>query len=140
MTFWHTKRTKHTSNLLTHDIPLPLIEHNSGNTCCTIGKKLNHHESPQNNVALANLFDRYCALSPCILCVCNVTFLHHTFFLHTILDVGYCSNFLTLYPYPNCKRIKHNCHINFHFSCSCHFLLIEMKMERDYHCPSWFLT
>ncbi len=34
MTFWHANRPKHTSTLLTHDITLPLIEHNSGNSCC----------------------------------------------------------------------------------------------------------
>ncbi len=78
-----------------------LIKHNAGNTCCAVGKKSDHHDSPLNNVSLANLFDGYCAFSPCILCVFNVTyltFLHHTFFLHTILDMGYRSNFLTFYP------------------------------------------
>jgi hypothetical protein len=62
---------------------------------------MDHRDLPLNNVALANLFDRYCALSPRILCVRNVTFLtllHHTLFLNTIPDVGYRSNFLTLYP------------------------------------------
>ncbi len=93
----HTKRTKHTSTLLTHDLALPLIqhncgnsrcrtrliEHNSGNTCCAVGKKMDHHNSPQNDVALANLFDRYCALSPCILRVRNVTFFaQHNFPTH----------------------------------------------------------
>jgi hypothetical protein len=143
MTFWHTKRPKHESTLLTHDIALPLIKHNSGNTHCNVGKKMDHHDSPQNNVTLANLFDRYCALSPCTLRVPNVTFLtflHHTFFLHTNLDVGYHSNFLTFYPYPNRKMIKHNWHVDFHSFCilssSCHFLLIKMKMEKDHHRPS----
>ena len=140
MTFWHTKKPKHTSTLLTHDIALPLIEHNSGNTCCAVSKKLDHHNSSLNNIALANQFDRYCALSPCIHRVCNVTFLHHTFFLHTVLDVGYHSNFLTRYPWPNCKRIKYNCHIDFDSFCtmssSCHILSIEMKTKRDHHCPS----
>jgi hypothetical protein len=56
-----------------------------------VGKKSDHHNAPINHVNAANLFDRICALSPCILCVRNVTFLtyfHPTFFLHTILDVG----------------------------------------------------
>ncbi len=105
MSFCHTKRPKHTTTLLPHDIALPLIEdnsgiarcrtqkieHNSGNTRCADGKKMNHHDSPLNHVNVANLFDRICALSPCILRVCNVTFLtnfHPTFFLHTVLDVG----------------------------------------------------
>jgi hypothetical protein len=78
-----------------------IIKHNSGITCCAVGNKLDHHDSPLKNVAVANLLDRICALSPCILRVRNVTFLtnfHPTFFLHTVLDVVYGINFLTLYP------------------------------------------
>ncbi len=68
MTFWHTKRPKHTSTLLPHDFAFPLIEHDSGNSCCrtplikhnpgnthcAVGKKSDHHDSPLNNIALAN--------------------------------------------------------------------------------------
>ncbi len=67
MTFCHTKRPKHTSTLLPHDIELPLIkgnsasaccrtqkiEHNSGNTCCAVSKKIDHHDSPLNHVNVA---------------------------------------------------------------------------------------
>jgi hypothetical protein len=101
MTFWHTKRPKHASTLLPHDIALPLmednsgiacrrtqiIEHNSGNTRCAVGKKSDHHDSPLplNNVAVANLFDTICPLSPHILHVRNVTILtnFHLAFAYT---------------------------------------------------------
>ncbi len=86
MTFWHTKIPKHTSTCLTNVITLPSFKHNSGNTCCAVGKKLDHHHSPVHNVAVANIFDRYYAPSPRILRVCNVKFFYYTFLLPTILD------------------------------------------------------
>jgi hypothetical protein len=77
------------------------IEHNSGNTCCAVGKNLDHYNPTLNHVAVANQFDTFCGLSRCILCVRKVTFLiyfHPTILLHTVLDVGYCRYILTSNP------------------------------------------
>jgi hypothetical protein len=74
------------------------IKHNSGNTCCAVGKKMDHYEPPQNHVGAANQFDTICGLSRCILCVHKVKILiyfHPMILLHTVLDVGYCRYRLT---------------------------------------------
>jgi hypothetical protein len=72
------------------------IEYNFGNTCCAVGKKMDHYKPPLNYVAEANQFDTICGLLRCILRVCKVTFLiyfHPTILLHTILDVGIVDTF-----------------------------------------------
>jgi hypothetical protein len=67
------------------------IEHNSGNTRCAVGKKLDHYEPPLNHVAVANQLDTIFGLLQCILHVRKVTFLiyfHSTILLHTIFMWG----------------------------------------------------
>ncbi len=67
------------------------IKHNSGDTHCAVGNKLDHYEPPQNHVSVANQFDTTFGLSRCILHVRKFfIYFYPTILLHTILDVGSC--------------------------------------------------
>jgi hypothetical protein len=64
MTFWHTKRPKHTLTLLAHDITLSLIKHNSGNSCCRT--RVIEHNSGNTRCAVGKKTGTSLAATRCV--------------------------------------------------------------------------